>query len=48
MFLESALNDIEHTLYNVSIIIHVHCLIPLWVELSFLIYNVQYCVYVYD
>ena len=34
MFLESALNDVEHTLYNVFM--HVlYYFIALWVELSF-------------
>ena len=33
MFLESALNDVERTLYNVFM--HVLYFIALWVELSF-------------
>ena len=40
MFLESALNDVEHTLYNVFM--HVLYFLALWVELSF--YKAQYYV----
>ena len=35
MFLESALNDVKRTLYNVLTIMHVLYFIALWVELSF-------------